>query len=214
VTTRIVIVGAGGFGREVLSWLRTSPEWRRRHDVESIVFIDDGIPDVPVPVDVPVVSTITDFIPGPDDLAICSVGSPSVRKNIVRELEQRGLPFAVFIHDRALVQDNTKLKPGVVVCPGVIVTTHVSLGSHVHLNINSTVGHDAVIGDFVTLSPGCHLGGFARIEDDVFLGTAAVVLPGKIVARGAVVGAGAVVVRDVSPELTVVGNPARPMIKK
>ncbi len=212
MTTRIVIVGAGGFGREVLSWLHTSPQWMERNTVGSIVFVDDGIPTVPV--DAPLISTIADYVPEPNDLAICSIGSPAVRQRIVAALETRGVQFATFVHDRALVVTNAGMGPGAVVCPGVIVTTHVSLGRHVHINLNSTIGHDVVIGDFVTISPGCHLGGFSGLAQGVFLGTGAVILPAKKVAADAVVGAGAVVVRDVLADTTVVGNPARPLVKK
>ena len=81
-----------------------------------------------------------------------------------------------------------------------------------HLNVNAVVSHDCVIGDYVTLSPGVHLTGSVVVDDDVFFGTGAIVTPGRRIGRGAVVGAGSVVLDDVEAGARVSGAPARPMV--
>jgi sugar O-acyltransferase (sialic acid O-acetyltransferase NeuD family) len=206
MTHRIVIVGAGGFGREVLSHLRSSPVWREANAVSDIVFIDDGQPEIPT--DMPIVATVQDFVPGPQDRLLCAIGNPSVRKSVVVLLEEKGAVFTTFIHDRAFVGDNVTLGRGSIICPGSIVTTNIRLGNHVHIDVNCSVDHDVVVEDFVRLSPACNLNGGVILESQVFLGTAALVIPGKRIGATALVGAGSVVIRDVPAGVTVFGNPA------
>jgi acetyltransferase-like isoleucine patch superfamily enzyme len=93
-----------------------------------------------------------------------------------------------------------------------MLTTNIVAGRHLHVNLNATVGHDCVIGDFVTLAPGVSISGHVTIGDGVEFGTGAVVLPGVTIGDGAMVGAGAVVTRDVEPGVTVIGMPAKPRI--
>jgi acetyltransferase-like isoleucine patch superfamily enzyme len=88
------------------------------------------------------------------------------------------------------------------------VTNHVSIGRHVHINLGCTIGHNAVIDNFVTLSPGVHISGDVKIGRYTFIGTGAVVLEKINVGYGCRVGAGAVVTKDVPNNTTVVGVPA------
>ena len=107
-----------------------------------------------------------------------------------------------------------KLGEGVVICPGSLVTTNVEIGAHAQINVSCTVMHDCRVGAFSTLSPGVHLSGNNVLEPSVFVGTGAVTVHGLPerpleIGRGAVIGAGAVVTRNVAAGATVVGVPAR-----
>jgi acetyltransferase-like isoleucine patch superfamily enzyme len=97
-----------------------------------------------------------------------------------------------------------------VVCPGVTVQPGATIGTHVILNNRAGVGHDAAVGDFVHMTA-CHLGSGSCVEEGAFLGIGSVVTPRLRIGAGATVGAGAVVIGDVRPGATVVGNPAREM---
>jgi acetyltransferase-like isoleucine patch superfamily enzyme len=90
----------------------------------------------------------------------------------------------------------------------------VRIGNHFHLNLNSTVGHDVVIGDFVTVFPGVNISGNVVIGDKTTIGTGSSILPGVRIGSGCFIGAGAVVTKDVEDGQTVVGVPARPLTKK
>ncbi len=160
-----------------------------------------------VAVDAPLISTLRNYQPEPGDVLLCAIGNPLTRRAVVEELEARGATFATFIDDRAVLGENITMGAGSVVCPGSIVTSNIVIGHHVHINLNCTVGHDVQIHDFVTLSPGCNINGNVVIEHNVFLGTAALVIPSRRVESGAIVGAGTVVVKDVPRGATVVGNP-------
>lgn len=114
---------------------------------------------------------------------------------------------------RRQIAEHVKTEPwgnGNVIFPRASVSPSALLKSHVHVGYNAVVTHGCAIGDFVTICPGAVLSGDVRVEDDVFIGANATVIHGGLtIGRGAIVGAGAVVISDVPPGATVVGNPAR-----
>lgn len=203
---RLVIVGAGGFGREVHSWVNTSPRWRARAGISEIVFVDDEASRVPMRA--PIISTVSDYAPGERDVVICAIGAPKVRREVVEVLRSKDAPTTIFVHDRAIIGDNVVLGIGTIVCPGVLVSCDVQIGEYVHINIGSTIGHDVSIGDFVTLSPACNLNGNVTIEGGVFLGTAVSIIPEKRIGASSIVGAGSVVVKNIPADVTAFGNPS------
>lgn len=204
---RIVIVGAGGFGREVFAWLESSPKFRQQEGIDSIVYIDDRTDPVGLPA--PCVSTVDDFFPLVTDKLICAIGAPHVRRAVVEKLEARSGTFVQFVHDSVITGQNVVTQSGLLVCPNVVMSSDIEVGGHVHINTNCTIGHDVIIEDFVTLSSSCNLTGGVVIESDVFLGTAVTVIPGKKIGSASLVGAGSVVLRNVPPGVTSFGNPSK-----
>jgi sugar O-acyltransferase (sialic acid O-acetyltransferase NeuD family) len=207
----LVIVGAGGFGREVLELVRdinaTAPAF------EFLGFVDDGQANAEL------LERLGAKILGPssllDDLDasfVIAIGAAAPRRRIDAVARSHGRAAATLVHPWATVGSDVVLGEGAVVAAGVRLTTNVSVGRHAHVNLNCTVGHDTVIEDFVTLAGGVHLGGGCVVEEDATLGLGSVILPNVRVGRRAVVGAGAIVVRDVVPGTTVVGTVARPTL--
>ena len=108
--------------------------------------------------------------------------------------------------------------PGSILCDNVMLTSDLMIGQHFHANIYSYVAHDCVVGDFVTLAPSVKVNGNVCIEDDVYIGTGAIIRPGipgspLVIGKGAVIGMGAVVTRSVEAGATVVGNPPRRLVR-
>jgi sugar O-acyltransferase (sialic acid O-acetyltransferase NeuD family) len=212
-TERIVIVGAGGFGREVLDVVEAinfecGTTERSRYEV--LGFLDDGDPDprTLAPYGVDVIGGVGRLAELPEDVGyVIAIGSPAVR----RKLDEQGQrPCPVLVHPAATYGRAVTFGPGTVVCAGVRLTNNIAVGRHVHANLNATVGHDAVLGDYVTLSPLVAVSGNVTLEDDVMVGTGVTINPGVTVGRGAVLGSGGAVLRDVAAGMTAVGVPAKP----
>lgn len=145
---------------------------------------------------------------------IVGVGVPATKRIMVRKaLDAKLVPAETQIHPRAVVQDASVGKGGMI-CPGAVVTTNVRLGDYVVLNTNCTVGHDAIIGDFVTCNPGSNVSGNTALGAGVYFGVGAATKEGVSIADDCVVGGKAFVHRNVETKaLTLVGVPAAPVKK-
>ena len=207
-TGRLLIVGAGGLGREAATWAEAMPEGTRSW--ASVAGFLDPCPDALDGTNSPwpLLGTEDDFPFEEEDRVLVALGDPRAKARVVERLASR-IRFATVIHPSAVLGPGSRVGEGSLLCPGAVVTADVSLGSHVLLNVGATVGHDARMGDFCTLAPHTHLAGRAVLGEGVFLGSHAAVLPGAKVGNWARVGAGSVVLRRVPEDVTVHGNPAK-----
>jgi len=205
---RLVLAGAGGFGREIFSWADTALEadgtW------SDIVFIDDN-PDALAAVRFPAVRTgsIRDYHPGPHDRVAVTIGVPDTKRRVCELLASRGAAFVTLRHPSAIVGATSEIGEGCILCPGVVVTANAHIGRFVTLNVHSSVGHDAIVADYCTLSGHADVTGGAMLETGVFLGSHAAVAPGVRVGAFALIGAGSVALRAVEAGATVIGVPGR-----
>lgn len=204
---RLLIVGAGGFGREVLAWALDT--YTNRDGWEIRGFLDDNpsaLRDLEPSYEI--IDAPLTYTPQQNDYFVCAIGDPVQKLRLARAMQSRGAQFVTLIHPMAKVGTHCQIGVGCLLCPGVVLTTHVTLGDFVTLNLNTTVGHDAVLGHGTTLSAHCDVTGCATLGEGVFLGSHASVLPNKKVGEYAKIGAGSVVVRKVSPRTSVMGVPA------
>lgn len=205
---RLLIIGAGGFGREVAQWARQCASYRREWEVAG--FLDDR-PEALVDYrgcGLPIMGNTIDYEPGPNEVFLCALGNPGLRAALRRRFEERGARFTRLIHESVIIGRDVQLDAGVILCPRVVLTTDLHIGQNTALNVASAVGHDARIGEDCQISSFCDITGWVRVGDRVLLGSGARLIPGRQVGNDAVVGAGAVVVRDVPEAVTVFGNPA------
>jgi sugar O-acyltransferase (sialic acid O-acetyltransferase NeuD family) len=206
--TNIIIVGAGGFGRELCAWVEDmiaqGASWRLAGFLDGNPHSLDGYS-----VDYPLLGDPANYVPHSGEQLICAIGTPAAKRQVVSDLFERGATFATLIHPTAYVGPRCQVGQGVVVCPRVVVTCDVKLGDFAMLNVGATVGHDATIGPWSTLSGHVDITGYATLGEGVFAGSHAVVLPGVTVGNGAIIAAGSVAMRNVPPGQTVVGVPAK-----
>jgi len=209
---KIVILGAGGFAREVLDIFiaqnRIDPQY------EILGFIDEN-PERwgQVLNGFPILGGFEWFDAQPFDhiRVICGVGSPQIRKKLVEKAYARGLKFCNIVHPTSVLTSFVTLGEGVVITAGCILTNNIRIGNHVHLNLDTTVGHDCVIEDYCTISPGVHISGNVHIQTGAYIGTGAAIIERITIGAWSVIGAGAVVIRDIPPNVTAVGVPAKPV---
>ncbi|MEQ9103559.1 MAG: acetyltransferase [Rhodothermales bacterium] len=151
--------------------------------------------------------------------SVCiAIADGRVRARVVARCEEAGLSFFSVRAGNVVVMDAVEIGEGTILSPFVTLTSNIRIGKHFHANLYSYVEHDCVIGDFVTFAPGAKCNGNIIVEDYAYIGAGAVIKQGKPgaplrIGRGAVVGMGSVVTRDVADGVTVVGNPARPLLK-
>jgi sugar O-acyltransferase (sialic acid O-acetyltransferase NeuD family) len=143
-------------------------------------------------------------------MAIAAIGEGRIRQRAVAEAEALGFEFATLIHPSVTFdRSSVTIGRGTVICVGATLTVNTAIGRHVLLNYNCTIGHDCRLDDFVTVSPGANLSGRTHAGRGAYIGAGAVTVEGHSIGEYAVVGAGAVVTRDVPADTTVVGVPAR-----
>lgn len=208
---KILIVGAGGFGREVYTWINDSKN--NYLNWQIIGFLDDdqlALQDYDYNKNI--ISSIADYEPEEDEYLVIAIGSPKGKEKLVNTLLEKGAKFETFIHKTAIIGKNVKLGTGSILCPNSIITCDATIGKYVTINCNSGIGHDAAIGDYSTLSAHVDVTGFVKLGERVFVGSNACILPKVTVSNDAVVGAGSVVTRNVKEGHTVFGNPAKSII--
>jgi sugar O-acyltransferase (sialic acid O-acetyltransferase NeuD family) len=199
---RLAIFGAGGFGREIEPFVHQAVG----HDGRELVFVSDF--HEPLTNGVRVLK-LEELQPG--DQIVIAVADMAARRELAARCEAQGLDFATVMAPQFIRYRDVEIGEGGIFCAGSIVTSNVRIGRHFHCNLNSYIAHDCRIGDFVTFAPNVCCNGSVTIEDDVYIGTGAILKPGVRIGRGAMVGMGAVVLKDVPPGQTVVGNPAAPI---
>lgn len=202
---RILIVGAGGFGREVLQWARDA--WP--HDSERIAgFLsanDDSLRGFDCGIDV--VSSPDGYEPADDDGLLLAIGVPYVRRNVAESLLARGAVFLTLIHPTAIVSTSAKIGAGSILCPYSIASDSCQVGRFVLMNYHTSLGHDATAGDFSVLSPYATLGGDAHVGDDVFLGLHASVGPGKSIGARSKISANSAALTNAPSDSIIYGVP-------
>ena len=205
---RLIILGAGGFGREVFAWAKAHPDCGRLWELAG--FLDDNASALDgFEYAVPVLGAVADYIPVEGDLFLCAIGSPAIKRKVCERILAKGAQFINLVHPSAVIGENVSLGRGVIICPQAVVTCDVQIGDFVGINCHSSVGHDVRIADWVTLSGHCDVTGQCELGEMVFLGSGARILPLKKVGARALVGAGSVVISHVAADTKVFGNPAR-----
>lgn len=209
---KIYIVGAGGFGREV-AWLierinTIKPQW------ELLGFIDDAEKKWgSLEGTYPVLGGCELLEHSDKEIwVVCAIGNAHVRQKVVEKISgYTNVKFATVIDPSVLMSDRVEIGEGSIVCAGTIFTVDIKIGKHVIVNLDCTVGHDAIVEDFVTVYPSVNISGGSTIGRCVELGTGMQIIQGKIIGHDTIVGAGAVVTKDLPCGCTAVGAPAKPI---
>ena len=204
---RVVVIGAGGMGREAAAWVADALP-----DAQLVGFLDADPALHGTEVAGSPVLGGEDWLEDHLDVeVVLGIGAPLVRAAVVARLDAAGVRLVTVVHPSVTVGPRVTVEEGAVVCPGVLLTCDVRIGRTAIVNYGAMVGHDGDIGDGAFIAPGVHLPGNVRVGEQADIGIGASVIQGVTIGARAVVGAGAAVIRDVAPDTTVVGVPAAPL---
>ena len=207
---KIVIIGAGGFAREVLDIFDACNGAGKDYEVLGyVVEAQYGSPGTLVN-NKPILGDFNWIAQHAEEAyAICAVGTPALRMRLVRRAQEVGARFSNVVHPSAILTPWVNFGKGVVIAAGCILTNQIQLGNHVHINLGCTIGHDAIIEEYVTLAPGVHVSGGVTLEEGSSIGTGANLLEGIRIGAWSIIGAGSTIVKDVPPNTTVAGVPGK-----
>lgn len=208
----IVIVGAGGFGREVKFIIDRINSIKKTYNLLGFYDDNSDLPDVIN--GVPFLGDLESLISAKNPMSVVlGLGDPTIKNKVVtRLMASDSLSFPNIIDPNAVIGgDAINIGKGNVICSGVIMTCNIDIKDFVTLNLSCTVGHDTVINDFSSFMPSVNISGEVVIEKGVYVGTGAKIINLLSIGEHTIVGAGAVVAKSLPANCTAVGIPAKPI---
>ncbi len=189
------IYGAGGFGREVRETAIHLNKW------DEIIYIDDfnnadyldGSRRLSFDI-------FSHFFSPSDARIVCALGDPKKKKEVCNRVEHKGYDFDNVIHPNSEISNSAMLGKGIIIRSGVIISVGVSLYDNCAIMENTYIGHGTEIGNGVHISPNVSIGGNVVIEDEVFIGSNACIKEKLTIGKQCIIGLGAIVINDVSPQ--------------
>lgn len=210
---KIAIVGTGGFAREVLSLIMDINRQSSKYDFLGFVDSDDSH----VIHGYPIIGNDDEVNETKEHLSLAiAVGEPQIKERIRNKYNNPLVSFPTLVHPSVIIGDKTSVRfgEGCILCAGSILTTDIRIDNFVTLNLQCTVGHDTIIEDYVSCMPSVNISGEVLVHKGAYLGTGTNVINRLDIGQYAIVGAGAVVTKNLPAFCTAVGVPARPIKKR
>jgi len=228
----LIIIGAGGFGREVLMMAIDNPcngaDWVIKGFLDNRTGILDGFIKDANKVDYAIsfssekralycrdyaiLGDPLTYIPEEGDVFLCALGDPIERQRYVEPLIAKGAEFIRLVHPLAAVSGFASVGPGSIVGAYVSLSPDCQIGRHVTVGYGAVLGHDTRVADWVEIGARCLIGGAVSIDAGARIYPGAIISPRNHIGGQAVLAAGSVVFKSVKPNTTVLGNPARTFI--
>jgi sugar O-acyltransferase (sialic acid O-acetyltransferase NeuD family) len=208
----LLIIGAGNFGREVAQLIRDINQDKLQWNL--LGYIDE------TPEKHDVVFNNTPVLGGVEWLeknignkicAICAIGNPKDKFNLLKKISNCNMEFPNLIHPNVATNDYIQIGYGNIICWGSFLSVNIKIGNHVSINPGCGIGHDTVIKDYTTLYWDVTLSGNVTIHEGCEIGSKSAVIQQRSVGGWSIIGAGAVVVKDIPENCTAVGVPAKPI---
>ena len=206
---KLIIVGAGGFGREILDTVKYINNIEESYEI--IGFVDNIIPIGTIVNGLVVLGNNEVLELYSNTSLVIAIGDPHVRKMYYERYKSK-FNFPIIIHPTAIVSEFATIGDGSILQAFCIVAANAEIGSAVAINARSGIGHDSKVGDFTCIQSFCDITGSNKIGDLCFLGTGVKIIPNLYIANESYLCAGSVIVKDVLTKSKVLGNPGKIII--
>ncbi len=208
----LIIIGAGNLGREVAQMVRDinmdGREWN------FLGFIDETPQKQGAIINKDPVLGGFEWLEKQHSsgiCAVCAIGNPKGKYTVVQKAKEYDLCFTNLIHPNVAINEFIEMGTGNIICWNTFISVNTRIGSFVTINPGCGIGHDTAIGDYTTLYWDVTLSGNVSIGEGCEIGSKAAVIPKRSVGGWSILGAGAVVIRDIPERCTAVGMPAKPI---
>jgi sugar O-acyltransferase (sialic acid O-acetyltransferase NeuD family) len=205
----LIIIGAGDWGLEIFAWIHESVQYGKEYTFKG--FIDDNNNALTKSIidNSLLLGSIKDYQIDMNDVFICAIANLQIKEKIINSFSSKSAVFVNAFHKTVCFIGQSDIGKGVVLSPYVVVSNNSVIGDHVGVNLFCSIGHDVKIGDYCQLSAHCDLTGHVELSNSVFLGSRVTIIPNINVVAYSILGAGAVVFRNIKFAGTYVGNPAK-----
>lgn len=210
----IVIIGAGGVGRETALIIEDINEVNKEWNLLGFVDDNDDIQGSNIN-GYEVLGNLS-FLENynKEIYVVCAIANYNIKKMIIEKLKKNiNIKYATLIHPSTKINNTVEIGEGCIVYQNVILTSNIFIGNHIIISPRCGIGHDVKVENYCSLLWNVSASGNVLIKEGALLGSASTIIQGLTVGKGSIIGAGTVVIRDIEDNITVVGNPAR-MIKK
>lgn len=203
----LIIVGAGGMGREVLQWIKDINQAEYTWNI--LGFIDDNKHALDnIECDYGIVGSISKWDVKEDEYFAVAIADPKTKRTVVEKLKARGAKFVAIIHPRARIGEFNTIGEGSIIYPGAALSVNIRIGDFVTL-LSSTIGHDAIIGNYSSIMGKCGINGNVHIGENVYLGCGCIIAPRRKIVDNVYAATGSVIMTNIRKDIKVMGNPAR-----
>lgn len=207
---KIVIIGAGGSGKDVLATLKRYNKIYNKYEI--LGFLDDKLPKGKIIYGLPIIGNLNWIEKNSEISCVISNGFSKTRKDIVKKLKEYKINFPSIVDPSVIIADDIDMGKGVIIQAGSIINPDVTIGDFTFINIDCTIGHDCKISSYVTIAPGVNISGNTKINSSTEIGSGSILIQNITIGKNCIIGAGTVIINDVPNDSLMVGNPGK--IKK
>ena len=204
----LIIIGARAYGREIYNLATQCTEYNKDWVFKGFLDEDKSALDATA-YNLKILSSVEEYVIEKDDVFICALGSVSAKKKYAGIIADKGGEFINLIHPTAIIYEFVKLGKGIIICCFAFISTECVIDDFVTIQPFNTLGHDCRIGKWSHLNAYAIATGYVVLEEEVTLHTRVTIIPKLRIGKGAIVGAGSIVIKNVKPGITVFGNPAK-----